>query len=87
MFLLEKLGLYPINTNHSIFVIEISIKSLIISTFIDDIKIIRAKGSRFIEQVQKKLTITFDMVNIGPISFYFGLKVKRNYIKKTPKLF
>ena len=48
---------------------------LIVSIFVDDIKIMRAKNLRVISQVKKKLMATFEMADMGPISFYFGLKV------------
>lgn len=36
------------------------------------------KNIETIELLNKKLTIAFEMVDIGSISFYFGLKVKRD---------
>lgn len=43
-FLLKKLGFQQINADHRIFISAVGINSLIISTFVDDIKIIRAKN-------------------------------------------
>lgn len=86
-FLLEKLGLYWINANHSIFVTKAGIEGLIISTFVDDIKIMGVKRLEVIKQIKKKLATAFDMVDMSPISFYFCLKVERNRIKKILKLF
>lgn len=83
-FLLKKLSLYQINANHSIFFIEVGIKSLIVSTFINNIIIIEDKKSEVIEQVKKKFVAAFDIVNIGPISL---LKIERYCIKKILKLF
>lgn len=60
---------------------------LIVSIFVDDIKIMRAKNLRVISQVKKKLMATFEMADMGPISFYFGLKVSWNCKKRTIKLF
>lgn len=54
--------------------------------FIDDIKIIELKGSKAIKKIKKELVLAFEMVDMGPISFYLGLKVKRNQKKKTIKL-
>lgn len=45
------------------------------------------KKSGVIKQVKKKLSITYNMVDIGPISFYLSLKVEKNDIKKIFKLF
>lgn len=45
-----------------------------------------AKNSRVISRVKKKLTTTFEMVDMGLISFYIGLKVSKNREKKMIKL-
>lgn len=74
-FRLEKLGLQQINAEHSIFVTSARINRPIVSIFIDNIKIIGAKNSGIIGQVKAKLIAAFEMVDMGPISFYFGLKV------------
>ena len=57
------------------------------STFVDDIKVIAPKGSGIIQRVKTELTAAFSMVDMGPISFYLGLKVERNREKRTIKLF
>lgn len=44
------------------------------------------KGLDHIEKIKRKLAATFKMVDMGPISFYLGLKVEKNYQKKTLKL-
>ena len=56
------------------------------STFVDDIKIMGAKNSGVIGRVKEELTAAFEMVDMGPISFYLGLKVNRDREKKTIKL-
>ena len=40
-----------------------------------------------IERVKAELTSAFSMVDMGPISFYLGLKVQRDREKRTIKLF
>lgn len=85
-FLLEKLGLTRIHADHSIFITKAGLNSPIVSTFIDDIKIMGVKESGFIERLKAELTAAFSMVDISPISFYLGLKVKRDREKKTIKL-
>lgn len=45
------------------------------------------KDFRMIRQIKQKLVAVFKIVDIGLISFYFGLKVNQNYEKKTLKLF
>lgn len=85
-FLLEKLGLQRINADHSIFTTPLGINGPIVSPFVDDIKIMAPKGSGFIEKVKAELTSAFQMVDMGPISFYLGLKVDRNREGRTIKL-
>ncbi len=85
-FLLEKLGLARIHTDHSIFITKASLNGPIVSTFVVDIKVITPKGSGIIQRVKMELTATFSMVDMGRISFYLGLKVKRNRKKQTIKL-
>ena len=58
----------------------------VISTFVDDIKIMAPKGSGIIQRVKAELTAAFSMVDMGPISFYLGLKVERNRQARTIKL-
>lgn len=55
------------------------------STFVDDIKIMGAKNSEVIGRVKKDLTAAFEIVNIGSISFYLGLKISRDCKSKTLK--
>lgn len=85
-FLLQKLGLSRINADHSIFITPAGLDGPIISTFVDDIKIMEMKGSGTIQRVKSKLAATFSMVDMGPISFYLGLKVQRDREKRTLKL-
>lgn len=45
------------------------------------------KESGMIERVKAELTSVFSMADMGPISFYLGLKVERDREKKIIKLF
>lgn len=72
--------------DHNIFVILLEINGPIINTFVNNVKVIGVKGSGYIKKVKIKHVVTFEMVDIGPISFYLGLKVKKNQIKITLKL-
>lgn len=54
--------------------------------FVDDIKVIKVKKLSYIEKVKYKQVIAFEIVNIGPISFYLDLKVKKDCQNKTLKL-
>ena len=44
------------------------------------------KESGITQQVKTELTSAFSIVDIGPISFYLGLKVERDWEKRTIKL-
>lgn len=85
-FVLEKLGLQQINAEHSILISLAGINGPIVSTFVDDIKIMGIKDSNVITQVNQKLTVVFKIADIGPINFYQGLKVTRDPEKKIFKL-
>ena len=85
-FLLEKLGLQRIHADHSIFVSKAGINGPVVSTFVDDIKIMGVKGSGMTERVKREFMSAFSMVDTGPISFYLGLKVERDRERKTIKL-
>lgn len=51
-FLLQKLGLRQINADHNIFVTNAGLDGPVVSTFVDDIKIMAPKGSGMIERVR-----------------------------------
>ncbi len=53
---------------------------------VDDIKVMGVKRSGHIKKVKYELAPAFEIVDMGPISFYLGLKVKRNRQNKTLKL-
>lgn len=74
-FFFIKLGLTQIHADYSIFVLEAGIKSLVLSVFIDDNKIMTSKRIGMIKKVKQELTAAFSIVNMGLISFYLGLKV------------
>lgn len=79
-----KIGL---QINLGIFVTWLKINSSIIKIFIDNLKVMRVKGLSYIKSVKERLVTIFEILDIGPISFYLGLKVKKDCQKKTLKLF
>ncbi len=85
-FLLKILGLKRINADHSIFVTPSGINGPIFGIFVDDIKVISVKESGHMEMVNRELAAAFEMVDMGAISLYPGLKVERDRQKKTLKL-
>ena len=58
-FFLEKLGLTRINADHSIFTTRQGLEGPIVSTFVDDIKIMRPKNTGVIAGVRIELTAAF----------------------------
>lgn len=54
-FLLEKQDLTRIHADHGIFITKAGLNGPIVSTFVDDIKIMGVKGSRFIAKVKAEL--------------------------------
>lgn len=85
-FLLKKLGFSQINVDHSTFVILAVINGPIVSTFVDEIKVMGVEVSGYIEKVKQELATAFEMIDIGPISFYLDLKVEKDCEKKILKL-
>lgn len=55
--------------------------------FVNDIKIMAPKDSGIIEHIKSKLTLAFSMIDIGPVSFYLGLKIQRDRENQKIKLF
>lgn len=53
----------------------------------DDIKIMMPKRKKMIEQVKSKLISAFSIVNMGPISFYLGIKIEYNQKNKKSGYF
>ncbi len=85
-FLLEKLDLKRIHEDHSIFVSSAGLKGPVPIVFVDDIKIIAPKESGIIQRVKTELTASFSMSDLGPISFYLGLRIDRDRERRTIKL-
>ena len=46
--------------------------------FGNNIKVLSIKSSGYIKKIKQKLITAFKMVDIEPISFYFGQKIERN---------
>lgn len=46
----------------------------------------RVKKSGHIKKIKRKLVATFEMVDIGLISFYLGLKIEKDCQKKMLKI-
>lgn len=85
-FLLEKLGLTRLHADHGIFATKEGIKGPIVSSFVDDLNIMAPKGSGQIKRVKDELTAAFKMVDMGPISYYLGLKVERDRERRLLKI-
>lgn len=78
-FFLEKLDLKYIYTDHSIFILDIVLKNLLLDVFINNIKIMASKNSAIIQYIKTELMIVFSISKMGLISFYSELKIDYNY--------
>lgn len=58
----------------------------IITTFVNNLNIFATAESVIMKRIKTELAIAFDMVDMGPLAFYVGLKVTRDCKKKTIKL-
>lgn len=75
-----------ISVNYSILFTRLDLEQLVISTFVNDIKIIGSENIKVHTKVTIELITTFEMLDIRSISFYLGLKVDKNCEKKIIKL-
>ena len=76
-FLLEKLGLKPVDADRSVLATDAGLDGPIVTAYVDDIKIM-GKDAGMVSAVKSQFKAAFDMVDMGPISYYLGLKVERN---------
>lgn len=75
-----------INADHNIFVTKAGLDGLVVSTFVNNIKIITPKNSEIIERIKLELTFAFFIIDISSISFYLGLKVQQDQENRMIKL-
>ena len=76
-FLLLKLNFNFLDANQNIFVIKVDFKSLIIITWIDDIKIF-AFNKIIATKAKTKLNVVFDMIDLESINFYLDMIIFKN---------
>lgn len=86
LFLLKKLYFYQIIINHRISTLPSSPNSLVVSIFINDIKVISPKKNKFIIKVKVRLIVTFQITKMRLISFSTGFRIDCNRGIKTIKL-
>lgn len=67
-----------INADYNIFIIKQSLNKLVISIFINDIKIIDSKNIIIIIKFEIKLSVIFEIVDIRQKNFYLGPKTNKN---------
>lgn len=67
--------------------LAVEINGPIVSTFVNDIKIMEAKAFRIISSVKQEMMTVFKITDMEPISFYLSFKISRNCKKKIIKLF
>ncbi len=85
-FCFTKLGLHCLHANYSILVTDLDVNGPIITTFVDNLNIFALHESGIICHIKKKLTATFEKVDMRLLAFYIGLKVTRDREKRTIKL-
>ena len=61
-------------------------KDPIITSFDNNLNIVAPSGSGIISRIKSELTTAFEMVDMGSLAFYVGLKVTHNREKRTIKL-
>lgn len=72
--------------DHNIFVTETGFNDLVVNMFSDYNKIMASKKSGIIIHIKAKLAAIFFIIDMAPISFYLGLKIKHNRENQMIKL-
>lgn len=80
-YLFEKMGLKQLHADHGIFATDQGVHGSMISIWVDNINLFTPRGSPMMQRMKEILTAGFKMVNMGPISYYLGLKVEQNRTK------
>ena len=82
---LVSLGFQKLQANHSVFTTKnspfTSANGLIVSVYVDDIKIIGSRAA--VDSLKQQFCSKFEMTDLGPISYYLGMTVTRNRKLKT----
>lgn len=68
------------------FVTDQEVHGPMISIWVDDLNLFTPRGSPWMQKMKDMLAAGFKMVDMGPISYYLGLKVERDRTKNTIKL-
>lgn len=63
-----------------------NIQRPILTIFVDDFNIFASVKNGIIKQIKGELTIAFNMIDIGSLVFFIGLKVTSKCKQKTIKL-
>jgi hypothetical protein len=82
---LTKIGFEPLKADSNVFVKGDIRAGVTITVYVDDIKLIgsdRAANKQVIEQLSREFKVT----NLGDISYYLGMEIKRDRSKRTIKL-
>lgn len=81
------MGLKQLYANHRIFATDQGVHGPMINIWIDNLNLFTLCGSFWMQKIKDMLSAVFKIIDMGPISYYLGLKVEQNRIKKTIKLF
>jgi len=75
-------GFHRTQADHSVFVTDAGIDGLIVTAYVDDLKII-GRDKQAIQRLKNALSERFDMTDLGPISYYLGMSVTRDRAART----
>lgn len=81
---LKSKGFKHTESDHSLFVNEET--RLIVSVYVDDIQIYNSKKSKHIIELKQELSKRFVMTDLGPYTYYLGMKIQRNRFKRTVRV-
>lgn len=85
-YLFEKIGLTRLQADHGNFTSKDGIHGPMVSLWVDDLNLFSPRGSPWMKRMKDLLFEGFKMVDMGPITYYLGLKVDRGRAKRTIKL-
>lgn len=66
--------------------IEAGLNDLMMSMFVNNVKIMASKKSGIIQYIKSELTTLFSIIEMGFINFYLGLKIEQNQANQMIKL-
>jgi len=78
--ILKELGFTPLISDQSIFINYTT--QIIVTSHIDDL-LVFSSNSKAIQELKDNLSIKVTITDLGPISYYLGIEISRDYSSKT----